>query len=177
MKNSILLIIALCALHLQPINGQGEFTVIPFETDATSNQEIMDAVYASCTEMFFETGSTINFILDGCDAPLLVSMDLLRSSSDPFDPSEVGRDEILIDPATSSAEFNEEGMFVVFCDDSFKTVGGCFTITSDLALLGIETATVPTLGEWGFILLSILLLIIGINVMRVSEFNMNHFLQ
>lgn len=171
---TIFLAITLCVLHVQTISAQNEFTVVPFETDATTDQEIMDAVYASCSETFFETGSTINFILNGCEAPILVSMDLLRSSADPFDPSTVGRDEILIDPVTSSAQFTEEGMYVVFCDDSFKTVGGCFTITSDLALLGVETAAVPTLGEWGFILLSILLLILGVNVMRVSEFDMFH---
>jgi len=169
MKNSIFLFIALCAVHLQTISAQGEFTVTPFETDATSQQDIMDAVYASCTETFFEIGSTVNFILDGCDAPVLVSMDLLRSSADPFDPASIGREEILIDPSTSSARFDEEGMFVVFCDSSFKTVGGCFTITSELALLGIETESVPTLGEWSLILLSLLLLILGVRAVRVSQ--------
>ena len=110
MKNSIFLFIALCGLHLQTISAQGEFVVTPFETDATSQQDIMDAVYASCTETFFETGSTVNFVLDGCDAPVLVSMDLLRSSGDPFDPTSVGREEILIDPTTSSAQFDEDGI-------------------------------------------------------------------
>ena len=166
---TIFLAITLLALPSQLIFAQGEFTVTPFDTDGSSNDEIMEAVYASCTETFFQTGSTINFVLDGCDAPVLLSMDLLRSSANPFDGSDVGREEILIDPATSSATFNEEGMFVVFCDDSFKTVGGCFTVTSDLVLLGTPTQQIPTLGEWGLILLSVLLLIIGANILRASQ--------
>ena len=176
MKNSIFLFIALCGLHLQTISAQGEFVVTPFETDATSQQDIMDAVYASCTETFFETGSTVNFVLDGCDAPVLVSMDLLRSSGDLFDPTGIGRDEILIDPTTSSAQFDEDGMFVVFCDDSFKTVGGCFTITSDLALLGVAAEPVPTLGAWGMIHLSILLVILGLNYLRARQQDTEYFL-
>jgi len=177
MKNSIFLFIALCAVHLQTISAQGEFTVTPFETDATSQQDIMDAVYASCTETFFEIGSTVNFILDGCDAPVLVSMDLLRSSGDPLDPTNIGREEILIDPATSSAQFDDEGMFVVFCDDSFKTVGGCFTITSDLALLGVGAEPIPSLGAWGGINLSFLLVILGLNFIRVGQTDRKYFLE
>jgi hypothetical protein len=162
------------ALPSQLIFAQGEFTVTPFDTDGSSNDEIMEAVYASCTETFFQTGSTINFVLDGCDAPVLLSMDLLRSSANPFDGSDVGREEILIDPATSSATFNEEGMFVVFCDDFFKTVGGCFTVTSDLAILGTPTQQIPTLGEWGLMLLSVLLLIIGANILRASQRDLSY---
>ena len=166
---TIFLAITLLALPSQLIFAQDEFTVTPFDTDGSSNDEIMEAVYASCTETFFQTGSTINFVLDGCDAPVLLSMDLLRSSANPFDGSDVGREEILIDPATSSATFNEEGMFVVFCDDFFKTVGGCFTVISDLAILGTPTQQIPTLGEWRLMLLSVLLLIIDANILRASQ--------
>jgi len=87
------------------------------------------------------------------------------------------REEILIDPATSSAQFDDEGMFVVFCDDSFKTVGGCFTITSDLALLGVGAEPIPSLGAWGGINLSFLLVILGLNFIRVGQTDRKYFLE
>ncbi len=137
------------------VSAEVEVTLNPIEFTSADPIEKMNQVYAMCDEKVIHIDSTVQFILDGCSAPILVSMDAMRSSADPFNPNVAGMDEIQL-KAPYSAQFAEEGMYVIFCDPSFKSIATCLTISSTVAPLP-PIQTVPTLSEWGLIILFLVL--------------------
>lgn len=147
------------------LHAQVEVELSPITFTTEDSEERMNQIYAACDGNLISLDSTVQFVLDGCEAPVLVSMDAMRSSSNPFDPNEVGKDEIFVKGPPYLVDFEEEGMYVIFCDATFKSVATCITMVENLEELSPvspPSESIPTLGEWGLIMLSLSLCIVGL---------------
>lgn len=151
-------------LYLAPANkliAQKQVTLSPmtFAPGSTPEQR-MNQIYAACDANLVEIDSLVEFILSGCTAPILVSMDAMRSSADPFDPNTIGADEKEVLGPPYQVKFEQEGMYIVFCDPSFKSVATCIKV--------VRSQTIPTMGEWGLIILGLCLCILGVVATKQS---------
>jgi hypothetical protein len=163
-------LISLLLLSYFNIWGAVDIRLTPIEFTSTNLEERMDQLYDICDNNIVHIDSTVHFTLNGCTAPILISMDAMRSGGDPFDPGSKAKDEIIVMGPPYLTQFEKEGMYVIFCDHNFKSIATCLTITEQIVGLPSGGArTVPTLGEWGIILLFQSLIIIGLVFMRSEK--------
>ena len=154
MSNRLLVFIAVLFGSFQlRANVEIELNEYIFQTSTES--ERLDEIYALCDDTRVNLDSTITFLPTGCTAPVLISMDAMRSSADPFDPSMVGADEIALLTPPYDIKFDSAGMYVIFCDPSFKTFATCITVFE-------PSEPIPTVGEWGVIILGLLIVIAAV---------------
>ncbi len=166
-------VLLLCTLLLCPILGYAdvEIKLSPYQFKSQSTADKMEEIYAICDGTQVHPDSTITFIPAGCGAPILISMDAMRSTADPFDPTSPGMGEQVLLEAPYRVQLPTEGMYVIFCDDSFKTIATCLTVTSDLGLGGIDDVdmrAVPTLSEWSLIMLWLVLAIVAVRYYQMN---------
>ena len=150
--------------------GSTIIDLYPIDAQGIPQDSYEDYVYDLCSQNFVHIDSTVTFRPQGCTAPILIGMSAMRDA-DPFDPNKVGKDEVLIMTAPYTYDFAQEGMYVIYCDPSYKTIATCITITAALPLPPANP--IPTLGEWGLIIFAILLMVISLIWIKQQQYPVN----